>query len=72
MSEAPLYLGSPLCFPGALSRPNIHGVVQWYLTHKKMPPTRTLSWAYASGPTVLGGRFLMGEVPLYRTPSMTT
>jgi hypothetical protein len=48
-------------------------VVQGYLARKKTPPLRTLQKAFASGPTVVlgGGRFILGEVLIQSTQSVT-
>ena len=39
---------------------------EWYLSHKEIPPRRTLQWPCAWGPMVIlgGWVFLMREVPL--------
>ena len=43
----PLYRGTSLVSEAEL---------QGYLAHKKLPPPRTLQWAYAQGPTVVLGK----------------
>ena len=49
-------------------RNRTHSVLglQGHLAHKKQPLPRILQWAYAQGPNVVlvGGEFLMSEVPL--------
>ena len=47
------------------------GSYKGYLDQKKLRPPWTLQWDYAWGPmVVLGGLFLMSEVPLHEKPGI--